>query len=125
MEGVSEELENVGGTACVPSDYSMVEAWRAALRRSRLPAVSQHHFPAPRDRAPSRGSASNGPSGGGNDGGSLEGCAPSQPPAGRKSTSFPGAEGPGALQGIGQQWSNWWQQRWWKPGGLRSVAAAC
>ena len=52
MEGVSEELENVGGTACVPSDYSMVEAWRAALRRSRVPAVSQQHFPAPRDRRP-------------------------------------------------------------------------
>jgi len=31
-----------------------VETWRAALRRSRVSAVSQHHFPAPRDRAPSK-----------------------------------------------------------------------
>jgi hypothetical protein len=31
---------------------TMVEAWRAALRRSRVPAVSQQHFPAPRDRRP-------------------------------------------------------------------------
>src|SRR5260370_1064095 len=59
-----------------------------------LPAVNQHAFTAPPERAPSRGSPGNGPSVGGNDDrrrpGGLRSLAAV---AGRKSTPFHGADG--------------------------------
>src|SRR5260370_394402 len=77
-----------------------------------LPAVNQHRFTAPTERAPSRGPPGNGPSVGANDDrwgpGGLRSLAAV---AGRKSTRFHGADGAGALQGIAWQWPiRWWQR---------------
>src|SRR4029077_5733728 len=69
------------------------------------PAANQHHFTAPTERTPSRGSASNGPLVPGKDDrqrpGGLRSLAAV---AGREPTPFHGADGADALQGIGQQW---------------------
>src|SRR6516162_7649902 len=45
-------LQGIGPAMVRSVVATMVETWRAALRRSRVPAVSQQHFPAPRDRRP-------------------------------------------------------------------------
>ena len=53
------------------------------------PAVNQHHFTAPTERAPSRGSASNGvPFVATMIGGDLKGCDPSQPLIGANQHRF-------------------------------------
>jgi hypothetical protein len=57
-----------------------VEAWRCCGPSQPLPAVNQHHFPAPTERPPCRESASNGhPIAARMIGEGLEGCGPSQP----------------------------------------------
>src|SRR5258708_33817446 len=75
-----------------------------------LLAVIKHRFTAPTERTPSREPAGNGPSVGGNDDRSRPGGLRSLAAvAGRKSTPFHGADGAGALQGIGPQLPiPWW-----------------
>ena len=82
-----------------------------------FPAVNQHHFTAPTERTPSRESATNGPSV------SVQAWRAAVPRSRGSpvSTPFHGADGAGALQGLGQQMAHRFRCR---PGGLRSLAAA-
>ena len=65
----------------------------------------QHHFTAPTERTPFRGSASDAhPAVATMFGGGLEGLRSLAAVAGRKPAPFHGADGADALQGIGQQW---------------------
>ena len=94
---------------------------------SEPPAVGrrpQHHFTAPTERTPSRGPAGNGhPLVATMIGGGLEGYGSLAAVAGRKSTPFHGADGAGALQGIGRQRPSVGNDDRSRPGGLRSLVA--